>query len=93
LDQFRLVGRSSPAGDSFDVFVEVPPLTRAQLARVPEWTRTTHERLFGAHLDGLTGHSERQAKIAAITARLDRLQQSSGRGAQRSTGIDRSLGR
>jgi hypothetical protein len=93
LDQFRLVGRTSPAGDSFDVFVEVPPLTRAQLARMPEWTRTTHERLFGAHLDGLTGRSERQAKIAAITARLDRLQISSGRGTQAAAGLDRSPGR
>lgn len=93
LAQFRLVHPASTSRDHFDVFVEVPPLTRAQLARMPEWTRTTHERLFCAHLDGLTGRSDRQAKIAAINARLDRLQHSSGRGARPAAGLDRSLGR
>jgi hypothetical protein len=66
-------------------------LTRGQLDRVPEWTRATHERLFGTHLDGLAGVSERDAKITSITARLDRLQQPTG--AQRTTGLGRSVGR
>lgn len=93
LAQFRLVYPASTSHDHLDVFVEVPPLTRAQLARMPEWTRTTHDRLFGAHLDGLAGRSNRQAKIASVTARLDRLQQPTSRGTQPATGLDRSLGR
>jgi hypothetical protein len=91
LEQFRLVRLPGPADDHFEVFVEVPPLTRGQLDRVPEWTRATHERLFGTHLDGLAGVSERDAKITSITARLDRLQQPTG--AQRTTGLGRSVGR
>jgi hypothetical protein len=75
------------------VFVEVPPLTRGQLHRVPEWTRASHERQFGAHIEGLAGVSERDAKIASITARLDRLQQPTGRGAERTAGLGRSIGR
>lgn len=86
LEQFRLVRRAGVPDDHFEVFVEVPPLTRGQLVRVPEWTRASHERLFGAHLDGLADASERDAKIASITARLDRLQRLNGRGAERSIG-------
>jgi hypothetical protein len=93
LEQFKLVRRAGVSDDQFEMFVEVPPLTRGQLVRVPEWTRATHERLFGAHLDGLAGVSERDARIASITARLDRLQQPSGRGAERTTGLGRSIGR
>jgi hypothetical protein len=93
LKQFRLVRSAGASGDSFEVFVEVPPLTRAQLDRAPGWTRSTHERLFGAHLDGLVGVSERESRIASITARLDRLQQQTARGAERTTGVDRFVGR
>jgi hypothetical protein len=93
LAQFRLFCPTSTSRDHFDVFVEVPPLTRAQLARMPEWTCTTHDRLFGAHLNGLAGRSDRQARIASVTARLDRLQHRPGRDAQPATGLDRSIGR
>ena len=93
LEQFRLVRPAGATPDHFEVFVEVPPLTGGQLARVPEWTRATHERLFGAHLDGLVGVSDRDARIASVTARLDRLQHPPGRGTRPATGLDRSIGR
>jgi hypothetical protein len=93
LAEFGLIRRADSSGDNLEVFLEVAPLTQRQLARAPEWTRATHERLFGAHLEGLTGRSERQQKIATITARLDRLERPPGRSAQPATGLDRSLGR
>lgn len=93
LEEFRLARRAGGPGDQLEVFVEVSPLTRSQLARAPEWTRATHDRLFGAHLEGLAGRSERQVQITSITARLDRLQHLPGRSAQQAAGLDRSLGR
>jgi hypothetical protein len=93
LEQFKLVRRTGVATGHFEMFVEVPPLTRGQLDRVPEWTRATHERLFGAHLDGLASRSDRQAKIASVTARLNRLQHPPGRGTRPATGLGRSIGR
>jgi hypothetical protein len=93
LEQFRLVRPTGTTYDHFDVFVDVPPLTRGQLDRVPEWTRTTHHRLFGAHLDGLADRSDRQAKIASVTARLDRLQHPPGRSTRAATDLDRSIAR
>jgi hypothetical protein len=89
-----LVRRAGASDDRhFEVFVEVSPLTPRQLERLPEWTRATHDRLLGAHLDGLGATTEQQARIAGITALLDRLQQPSGRSAGPATGVERALGR
>jgi hypothetical protein len=93
LADFHLLSSTSPSGDHFEVFVEVSPLTPRQLARLPEWTRATHGRLFAMHLDGLTGVSEREARIATITARLDRLQLPAGPATEPASGLQRVLGR
>ncbi|MGH9030535.1 MAG: hypothetical protein ACRDZV_00270 [Acidimicrobiia bacterium] len=61
-----------------DVYTEVPPLSPRHLDRVPESTRTRHEELLGAHLDGLAAATGTAASIDARPARmadrLDRLQ-------------------
>jgi hypothetical protein len=93
LADFHLIRGTGPSGNHFEVFVEVSPLTPRQLERLPEWTRATHERLFGAHLEGITRTDEHQARIATITARLDRLQQPAGRGPDQATGLQRAIGR
>src|SRR3546814_2815573 len=49
------------------------------LSRLPEWTRDTHERLFGAHLEQVDDVARHQADVASITARFDRLQVGAGR--------------
>jgi hypothetical protein len=92
LEDFRLMRRGDRSSGEFEVFVEVSPLTRRQLARAPEWTCATHERLFGAHLNGLAGRSS-QATLATVNARLDRLQHPPGRAAQPTTRGDWSIGR
>ena len=63
------------------VRTEVAPLSRRQLARLPEWTRQVHDRLLGTHLDRLTlAHTDRtldpdqSLDPTRITARLDHLQ-------------------
>lgn len=71
------------AGAGLDVYTQVAPLSPRQLARCPEWTRDTHERLFGAHLDRIDDRSRHQASVASITARLDRLQHGTGHATSR----------
>jgi hypothetical protein len=93
LADFHLIRHAGPSGDHFEVFVEVSPLTPRQLVRLPKWTRATHERLFSAHLDGLTVNDQRHARIATITTRLDRLQQPTGRQPDQPTGFQRAIGR
>jgi hypothetical protein len=94
LAQFGLIRPAGPPDERhFEVFVEVAPLTPRQLARLPEWTRATHDRLLGAHLDGLASTTEHQARIAGITARLDRLQQPAGQSVGTAAGVQRALGR
>ena len=68
-------------GDELGVRTEVAPLSSRQLARLPEWTRQTHDRLLGTHLDRFTrAHTDRtldpdrSLDTARITARLDHLQ-------------------
>ena len=78
LVQYRLATPSSD-GAGLDVFRKVAPLSARQLARVPKWTHTTHERLFGTHLEQIDDLAQHQASVASITARLDRIQNSSGR--------------
>ncbi|MGZ7019242.1 MAG: hypothetical protein ACXVL8_18900 [Acidimicrobiia bacterium] len=72
---------ATPAADGtgLDVYRKVAPLTPRQLARAPRWTRDTHERLFGAHLERVDDRARHQTSVASITARLDRLQDGPGR--------------
>ena len=78
LVQYRLA-RPVPDGAGLEVFRQVSPLTPRQLDRVPQWTRDTHERLFGDHLEQIDDLAQHQASVASITARLDRIQSGSGR--------------
>ena len=78
LVQYRLA-RPAPDGAGLEVFRQVSPLTPHQLDRVPQLTRDTHERLFGTHLEQIDDLAQHQASVASITARLDRIQNSSGR--------------
>jgi hypothetical protein len=81
LAMFRL---ATPVEDGrVGVLVQLPPVTNRQLARLPEWTARTHERLLGQHLErlalgsGVTPPTSPAAETAqAITARLDRMQHS-----------------
>jgi len=61
-------------GESLDVYRQTPGLLPHQLERLPEWTQQAHERLLGAHVQRISEHDETAPKVAAITARLDRLQ-------------------
>jgi len=68
-------------GNELGVRAEVAPLSARQLARLPEWTRQTHDRLLGTHLDRLAlAHTDRaldpdrSLETARITAHLDHLQ-------------------
>lgn len=72
------LARPAPGGAGLDVFRQVPPLKPRQLARMPEWTRDTHQRLFGAHLEEIDHLARHQANVASITARMDRLQHGAG---------------
>lgn len=76
-----------------DVYTEVPPLMAHQLGKVPQWTRDAHSRLLDAHLEQFDGLSEHQAKIAAATARLDRVQHGHDRTQSVSATTPRALGR
>lgn len=67
------------SGDrELDVYTEAPPLSARHLERVPESTRTLHEQLLGAHLDGLAAATSTASSIdarpARMAERLDRLQ-------------------
>jgi hypothetical protein len=92
----RLVrfGLAAPAvdGAGLDVYRQVAPLSGRQLARLPEWTRDAHERLFGTHLEQIDHGARHQASVASITARLDRLQQGQGRAADGLTPHDEAPG-
>lgn len=76
LVQYRL---ATPASDGagLDVFRKVAPLSARQLARVPQWTRATHERLFSDHLEQLDGSGRQRSSVASMSARFDRIQQAS----------------
>ncbi|MCB0951179.1 MAG: hypothetical protein KDB13_00310 [Microthrixaceae bacterium] len=78
LVQYRLA-RPVPDGAGLEVFRQVSPLTPHQLGRVPQWTRDTHERLLGTHLEQFEDIAQHQANVASITARLDRIQNGTSR--------------
>jgi len=61
-------------GRSLDVYLRAPGLSPHHLERLPKWTRRAHERLLDAHVRQLTGPEAAGPKVAAVTARLDRLQ-------------------
>ena len=92
LVRFRFA-RPSASAVGLDVYTEVPPLGAHQLAKVPQWSRDAHARLLDAHLEQFNGLSEHQAKIAAATARLDRVQHGNDRAPTASAVIQTSLGR
>lgn len=60
--------------NTLDVFAQVPGLDRHQLAKLPQWTRDTHEQLFATHISAIQSRESMAPKVATITARLDRLQ-------------------
>jgi len=64
-----------PAHDraGLDVYRQVRPLTLRQLARGPERTRATKERLLGVHLTQIDDSVRHRANVVSITERLDRL--------------------
>ncbi|HMQ27677.1 MAG TPA: hypothetical protein PKA98_16930, partial [Acidimicrobiales bacterium] len=82
LVQFGLA-KPAPSGAGLDLYRHVAPLSTRQVARVPQWTRDTHERLFGAHLEEIDELAQHQASVASITARLDQIQIGTGRPATR----------
>jgi hypothetical protein len=61
-----------------EVYTHVPPLRPHHLARLPEWSRRTHDQLLGAHLDALGPGTAVDPRVTSLTARLDRLQQPRG---------------
>ncbi|MGB3409935.1 MAG: hypothetical protein WBA45_01955 [Microthrixaceae bacterium] len=68
LDRLVRFGLARPGqAGGFDVYLEVAPLQDRQLDRVPEWTRTTHERLFSAHVERFDGVAEQSPKVAATS--------------------------
>lgn len=73
------LAKPAPDGAGLDVYRQVAPLSPRQVARVPQWTRDTHERLFGAHLEQIDDLARHQANVASLTARLDRVQYGTGR--------------
>lgn len=73
LVQFRLAAWQAP-GRSLDVRRQAPALSPRQVERLPEWTKRLHERLLDERVNGLLERDENAAKVATITARLDRLQ-------------------
>ena len=98
LERLARFGLARPATDraGLDVFRQVPPLSARQLARVPQWTRDAHERLFSTHLgqiDRLDRLDRHQASVASVTARLDRLQQGTGQAAKGQGLLGQALGR
>ncbi|KAA0235954.1 MAG: hypothetical protein EDR02_02015 [Actinobacteria bacterium] len=93
----RLVhfGLARPVSDGagLDVYHQVAPLSPRQLARLPQWTRDAHERLFGAHLEGIERLASHRANVASITARLDHLQHGARHAANGVSPQHRALGR
>jgi hypothetical protein len=77
LVMFQFASWAEP-GRALEVYTEVAPARGRLLTRLPEWSREAHDRLLGAHLDGLARSGDRALEVSAITARLDRLQHADG---------------
>jgi len=80
-------------GQSLDVYQQAPGLLPHQLERLPEWTRQAHARLLDAHVQRIGERDETAPKVAAITARLDRLQHPRSIDAATPTAPTRAVGR
>jgi hypothetical protein len=76
---FHLARWAEP-GQALEVYTEVPPARGRLLTRLPEWSRQAHDRLLGAHLDGLVGSRDRELEVSGVKARLDRLQRADAPG-------------
>ena len=74
INRFGLATWDRQAG-TLDVYLQVAGLTQPQLHRLPEWTQRAHERLLDSHVRQLDEHQQATPRVAAITTRLDRLQQ------------------
>ncbi len=77
--RFGLAEWAQP-GRTLEVYTEVPPLQAHRLDRLPDWSRQAHERLLDRHVEQLAGVTSPRPEVAAITARLDRLERPSGPG-------------
>jgi len=78
---------------SLDVSVHVPVLKAHRLERLPEITQRAHEALLGSAVQQLTDAQETAPKVAAITARLDRLEGRPPVRPERSVAPTQALGR
>lgn len=77
--RFGLAGWAEPER-VLGVYSEVPPLRGRRLEQLPEWSRRAHGRLLGAHVDHLVADGNHSPEVAAVSARLDRLQRPNGPG-------------
>jgi hypothetical protein len=87
------LARQGADPDRLDVYLEVAPLHAGQLHRVPDWTRTTHERLFGAHLEGFDGVAEHRSKVTDAAVDLDRFRDRATRADSTQPAAQQALGR
>mgnify|MGYP001570125293 CR=1 FL=1 len=71
--RFNLATWDDP-GTALRVYTEAAPLSRAQLERVPDWTRRTHDRLLDGHLNQLALSASPPSRATELVERLDRLQ-------------------
>lgn len=86
------LARPERAG-GLDVFLEVAPLHTRQLERVPAWTRSTHERLLSAHLEGFEGVTQHRSKVTAATDDLERFRQRASQPEVATNGQQQAFGR
>lgn len=87
------LARARGAGDDFEVYLEVNPLRPRQLARLPEWTRTTHEHLLAEHIRSLSRTETPQGNLSALNDRPDGLEHDVPRTGHPSIGRQQALGR
>lgn len=84
-----------PRPGQLNIYTEASPVPDRWLGRLPGWCRTEHERLLGAHLEGLAraaGQAPASVEPTAagrLTARLDRLAAAPTASAVRSRSIAR----
>ena len=75
--RFGLAEWAEP-GRVLGVYTDVPPLRGRRLEQLPEWSRRAHDRLLSAHVDHLVSVGTGNPEVAAVSARLDRLQRPNG---------------
>lgn len=69
-------GLARPSQDrpGLDVYRQIPILSPRELARVPQWTRNAHTRLFNDHLEIVTAGAEAAIEVPPVLARMDKIQ-------------------